>query len=261
MKVSSLRLDPDVLVAVVANGIGGFVEGLERGVGIAGDDDFGAGVIEEEGAEVTAKAANGLLFAVDEDCVAVGGNVHGDDLAALDGCGVAIASAGFGAAFGGGTAFAIALATGFLHAVTLAGAWLFSVVSAGLFHAVFVIASAGLLGPAVAFSLAVFLHAAFTLTFTFADRSVRITSGLFDGFAFTDFGGDFFFNGAGGGEGITNENAKREDEQCVEPGLAGGWVCDHENALAQGGVAAHTWSQPCNGRGCAKRLLILNQIG
>jgi hypothetical protein len=62
MKNISLRLDPDVLVPVVADGIDDFVEGLERGVGIAGDDDFGTGVVGEEGAEVTAEAADGAAF-------------------------------------------------------------------------------------------------------------------------------------------------------------------------------------------------------
>ena len=65
MKVRSLRLDAHVLVPVVADGIDDCVEGLERGVGIAGDDDFGSGVVGEEGAEVAAEAADGLFFAVD----------------------------------------------------------------------------------------------------------------------------------------------------------------------------------------------------
>ena len=46
-------------------------------------------------------------------------------------------------------------------------------------------------------------------------------------FTFTDFGRNFFFRCAGGGEGITNKNAEREKEQRVEPWLAGGWAGDH----------------------------------
>jgi hypothetical protein len=203
----------------------------------------------------------GLLFAVDEDGVAVGGDVHGDDLAAFHGGGVAFAFAGLGAALaiacsGFGAAFAITLAGARLLAIAFAGAGFLTVFHAGLLVAThvrglppspsrapgFLMPSPspvpGFLTPPSPSRMPGFLvppsrsaeglppsrlrrpsWRAFCRTF----RTCR-TRGLFDGFAFTDFRRDFFFLRTGGGEGITNEDAEREDEQRVEPGLAGGWV-------------------------------------
>lgn len=77
--------------------------------------------------------------------------------------------------------------------------------------------------------------------------------------AFADLWRNFLFGGAGGGEGVACQQAEREDEEGVEPGLAWGGLGDHEDALAQGGVMAHAWGQPCDGRGCEEGFLDAQQ--
>lgn len=166
-----LRLDPDVFVPVVADGIDRVVEGFERGVVVAGDFDSGTEVLGEVCAEEAAEAVHGDFFVADEDGVTAVDNFEGEGSAGGVCFAITVAFAGLLTGFGGGlTTYAIAFTT-FFHAivVTLTCARLFAIASASaglvtIAHAgflfAFAIASAGLFGASVAFGIG---FAAFTL--------------------------------------------------------------------------------------------------
>ena len=165
------------------------------------------------------------------------------------GCAPFGALAGLWAGFGGGlAAFAIAFA-GRSARITFC---------AGLFHA-FALAGGGAGFVAVAFgvgfALAVLHRGLFLIGLI--RRIGRIFFG--GGGAFADLRWNFFFGGADGGEGVADQHAEREDEQGLDHGLAGGRGGDHEDALVQGGVVAHAWSQPCDGWWCEKGFLDAQQ--
>ena len=153
-----LRLDPDVFVPVVADGIDRVVEGFERGVVVAGDFDSGTEVLGEVCAEEAAEAVHGVFFAVDEDGVAAVDDFEDDEFGGGGGA-VTVAFAGLLAGFGGGlTAFFIAVASAGFLTISHARAGFFAVAGPRLLEATFAITHAGLLGSAFAVAGSGFLE-------------------------------------------------------------------------------------------------------